>query len=56
MEDGQLDGCELTFKDLDRIREAFETVLAGVFHERIEYPMVDIPHLEREEHKDNGKV
>ena len=51
MEDGQLDECELTFADLDKIREAFETVLAGVFHERIEYPTIEVPQLDREEHR-----
>lgn len=43
MEDGQLDHCELTFADLDRICSSFLTVLSGVFHERIEYPSVEIP-------------
>jgi putative nucleotidyltransferase with HDIG domain len=42
-EDGQLDDCPLTFRDLDKICEAFSAVLSGVFHERIEYPAVDIP-------------
>ena len=41
--DGQLDGCTLTFSDLDKICGAFSTVLTGVFHERIEYPDVNIP-------------
>lgn len=36
--DGQLDQCELTLKDLDKIAEAFIKVLAGIFHDRIEYP------------------
>ena len=55
MEDGQLDECELTFADLDKIREAFETVLAGVFHERIEYPTIEVPQLDREENHDEGE-
>ena len=38
MEDGQLDECTLTFRDIGKICNAFETVLQGVFHERIEYP------------------
>ncbi len=42
-EDGQLDHCDLTFADLDRICSSFLTVLSGVFHERIEYPSVEIP-------------
>ncbi len=29
--------------DLDRICRAFLSVLSGVFHERIEYPEIEIP-------------
>lgn len=36
--DGQLDECDLTFKDLDTIANAFLKVLSGIFHSRIEYP------------------
>jgi len=36
--DGQLDECDLTLKDLDKIRKAFTTVLQGIFHPRIQYP------------------
>ena len=42
MEDGQLDECTLCFRDIDKISAAFENVLKGVFHERIEYPKVDM--------------
>jgi putative nucleotidyltransferase with HDIG domain len=35
---GQLDECDLTLRDLDGIREAFVSVLQGVFHPRIQYP------------------
>ncbi len=47
MDDGQLDRCSLTFHDLNLICEAFLTVLGGVFHERIEYPTVEIPERKR---------
>ena len=43
LNDGQLDSCDLTFSDLDKICGAFSTVLTGAFHERIEYPTVVIP-------------
>ncbi len=36
--DGQLDDCDLTLRDLNRIAEAFIRVLAGIYHSRIEYP------------------
>lgn len=38
LNDGQLDQCDLTFQDLDRIAMAFVRVLSGIFHSRIEYP------------------
>lgn len=38
LNDAQLDNCELTLKDLEIIGQAFVKVLAGIFHERIEYP------------------
>ncbi|MFY9174909.1 MAG: HDIG domain-containing metalloprotein [Peptococcia bacterium] len=38
LEDGQLDESDLTFKDLDKIAEAFCHILSGVYHTRIEYP------------------
>ena len=43
LEDGQLSDSPLTLRDIDKICEAFTTVLIGVFHERIEYPPVEIP-------------
>ncbi len=35
--DGQLDHCELTFKDLDNIAKSFNKILNGIHHHRIEY-------------------
>ena len=43
LNDGQLDDSNLTFNDLEKICSAFSTVLTGVFHERIEYPEVNLP-------------
>ena len=36
--DGQLDECELTLKDLDKIAAAFIRILNGIYHVRPEYP------------------
>jgi len=36
--DGQLDECELTLKDLHQIAKSFNRVLAGIFHQRVDYP------------------
>ena len=34
----QLDYCELTYRDLTKIKESFVQILAGYYHSRIEYP------------------
>ncbi len=36
--DGQLDECELTLKDLHQIARSFNTILTGIYHQRVEYP------------------
>ena len=38
LNDAQLDECDLTLKGLEMIGQAFMKVLAGIFHDRIEYP------------------
>ncbi len=37
--DGQLDNCELTLRDLNKIAEVFERTLNAIFHQRIDYPV-----------------
>ncbi len=49
IDDGQLDDCDISFRDISRIINAFVTVLSGAFHERIEYPNVEIPKKHNEE-------
>ena len=36
--DGQLDECELTLKDIERISSVFSKILNGIYHCRISYP------------------
>lgn len=36
--DAQLDECELTLKDLEKIAEVFTHILTGIYHSRVEYP------------------
>lgn len=36
--DGQLDSCDLTLRDLDKISVTFIHILAGFYHTRIDYP------------------
>jgi putative nucleotidyltransferase with HDIG domain len=46
LEDGQFDECDLTLRDLEKIREAFVAQLLGMYHRRIEYPQNKIVELE----------
>jgi len=39
--DNQLDLCDLTLRDIERIIQVFIHVLHSVYHERIEYPTMD---------------
>jgi putative nucleotidyltransferase with HDIG domain len=39
--EGQLEECELTLKDLHAIAKVFNTILTGIFHQRVEYPGQD---------------
>ena len=41
VEHGQLAQSELTFRDLETIKNAFVRVLAGYYHSRIEYPTIN---------------
>jgi hypothetical protein len=36
--DGQLDECDLTFADLERIEQAFLRTLTSMYHHRVDYP------------------
>jgi hypothetical protein len=36
--DGQLDECELSFRDLKLIEDAFASMVVSIYHARIEYP------------------
>ncbi len=42
LEDGQLDECNITLKELSKIKESFLKVVLSIFHERIEYPDLDV--------------
>lgn len=44
LNEGQLDNCDLTLKDLDKIRAAFLKALSGIYHQRIEYPTENKVH------------
>ncbi|QZY57460.1 HDIG domain-containing protein [Crassaminicella profunda] len=49
LSDGQLDECDITLRDLEKIKISFQTVLMGIFHERIEYPEINTKKVEVKE-------
>lgn len=51
IKDKQLNNCDLTFKDLDKIKECFLKALKGIYHQRIEYPTEKIRTVKKEENK-----
>jgi putative nucleotidyltransferase with HDIG domain len=54
--DGQLDECELTLKDLYNIKKAFVKVLNSIFHQRIPYAgRSNIEETEENNTKSNNK-
>jgi Predicted membrane-associated HD superfamily hydrolase len=52
LQDGQLDDCNLTLRDLKVIGDVFIRLLSSMFHSRIEYPEA-LKELERRKTK-NG--
>ena len=53
VEHGQLDNCDLTFRDIAKIKGAFVQLLAGYYHNRIEYPNQKNPDDVQKDGKDN---
>jgi membrane-associated HD superfamily phosphohydrolase len=52
LEDDQLDECELTFSELDKVASAFLWVLTNMYHHRIDYPGFDFNR--RQDARDSG--
>jgi hypothetical protein len=46
-EEGELDECPLTLKDLTKIKAAFLGVLVGVYHTRVKYPEMEAKKARR---------
>ena len=42
LNDGQMDECDLTLKELDQIGDAFARIMEGIYHTRVEYPEKDL--------------
>ena len=43
LRDGQLDECDLTLRDIQKIKDAFFDVLQGLYHARVKYPDAPTP-------------
>lgn len=57
LKDGQLDECDLTIKELSKMRQAFVPILFGMYHLRIEYPDQQAANKERQrEYRRNLKA
>lgn len=50
LNEGQLDNCDLTLKDLNKIKDTFIKTLMSIYHQRIEYP------VDKYEAKQNAKL
>ncbi len=51
IDDGQLDDAPITFKDITKVKEAFQNILIGQRHKRIRYPNQD--ELEEKKEDEN---
>jgi len=54
LENGQLEECDLTLRDLDKIGDSFSRILTGMFHSRVEYPDEELIKKLKEKKKKNG--
>jgi putative nucleotidyltransferase with HDIG domain len=52
--DGQLDECDLTLRDLQKISDAFGRTLIAIYHHRVEYPAVESEEVKRRTRSANG--
>jgi putative nucleotidyltransferase with HDIG domain len=52
--DGQLDECDLTLRDLQKISDAFVRTLIAIYHHRVEYPHVESEEVKRRTRSTNG--
>jgi putative nucleotidyltransferase with HDIG domain len=46
LSDGQFDECDLTLRDVEKIKDAFVQQLLGMYHQRVAYPQNKIVELE----------
>ncbi len=57
MLDGQLDECNLSFKDLNILIDTFIKLLSGMYHHRIQYPdLSKLPQMNEKQAQPKGRV
>ncbi|MBO4859849.1 MAG: HDIG domain-containing protein [Treponema sp.] len=56
VENKQLDNCDLTFRDISKIKESFVHLLTGFYHNRIKYQNQQDPEKENKEAKDSKEA
>lgn len=47
IDDGQLDECDITFSDINKIKNTFAKILISTYHPRISYPKSSIPQKDK---------
>ncbi|MEW6074689.1 MAG: HDIG domain-containing metalloprotein [Candidatus Omnitrophota bacterium] len=52
--DGQLDECDLTLKDLEKIAKVFIRILNSIYHARITYPEANVENNHKKPAKENS--
>jgi hypothetical protein len=53
--DGQLDECDLTLRDLERISSVFVRILDSIYHTRVTYPERDSENINTKSPKENSR-
>ncbi|UCF36241.1 MAG: phosphohydrolase, partial [Acidobacteriota bacterium] len=57
IQDGQLDECEINMMEISKVSRAFERVLTGMYHHRIEYPGFNFNQQQSEtKQSDNQRI
>ena len=54
--DGELDACDLTFADLEKIQQAFLRSLVSMYHHRVDYPGFDFGRPKGESKERRGEA
>jgi len=55
LQDGQLDACDFSLRELRTVAAAFLTILYAIYHPRVEYPGFSFEGRPKDQKKTNGK-